>query len=58
VSLGAKLEIQRISRYIEFQGTTRQRKNGEIKAQNLLTRAIERADPAEPLDPTKTILNR
>ena len=28
VSLGARLEIQRISRYIEFQGTTRQRGNG------------------------------
>ena len=58
MSLGARLEIQRNSRYIERQGTTRQRKNGEIEAQNLLTGAIERANPAEPLDPTKTIPNR
>jgi len=55
VSLGARLEIQRISRYIEFQGTTRQRRNGEIEAQNMLTAAIERASSAGPLDPTKTI---
>ncbi|QOC24090.1 hypothetical protein IC757_08310 [Wenzhouxiangella sp. AB-CW3] len=54
VLLGPRLEFQRISRYIEHQGTTRQRKNGEIEAQNLLTGAIERANSAEPLDPTKT----
>jgi len=57
VTAGTRLEIQRISRYIEHQGRTRRQKIGEIDVQNLLTGAIEWTSFAKPLDPTNTIPN-